>query len=156
MNRVSEWASTAIRQSAVVRYLLTGGFTSLLDFSGYGLLTLVAGLNEVVANVLSTSITMLVSFAITSSFVFQTGRPRARTFLPFIGFTVFAAFVVQSLVIVGVLSLADGLAITQFDDAISLGAKICAMGVGAVANFVGYRFVFTPKPSRVSAPRPSL
>jgi putative flippase GtrA len=146
MNRVSEWASAAIRQSAVVRYFLTGGFTSLVDFSGYSLLTLAAGLNEVFANLLSTSITMLVSFAITSSFVFQTGRPRARTFLPFVGFTAFTAFVVQSLVIVGVLSLAEVWGITQFDDAIALGAKICAMVVGAVANFIGYRFVFTPKP----------
>lgn len=127
------------------RYLITGGLTSLIDFSGYSLLTVAVGLNEVLANVLSTTVAMTVSFFINSTFVFRAEKRTVSSFITFAGFTAFTGLVLQSVIIVACVAIGNAFVGPDFRDGVILASKIMAMGVGAVVNFLGYRFLFTSR-----------
>lgn len=135
----------AISGSPLLRYLITGGSISVIDFSGFLLFTQVLGLNEIVANVLSTAIAMSVSFAINSTFVFRSTKRTTMTFLLFVSFTAFTGLVLQSAVIFVIVGAAHGIAGPGQTDMIVPASKVVAMAIGAVANFVGYRFLLTPR-----------
>ena len=146
MPTLQQRITEAIERSPLWRYLLTGGLISLIDFSGYSLATIAFGVNEVIANVVSTTVAMSVSFFINSTFVFRSSKRTVSSFITFVGFTAFTGFGLQSLVIVACVSLGNLVVGPGLRDAVVLAAKIIAMAVGAVANFLGYRFLFTRKP----------
>jgi putative flippase GtrA len=127
---------------AFLRYLLVGGFNTLLDVGLFTLFAVVVGLNPLVANVLSTSITLCVSYLLNRVFVFRTERSVQRTVVQFVAVTLISGLIVQSAVIWAVLQLGGLLAPGIPYDLLAPAAKICAIGVGMWCNFVGYRWLF--------------
>ncbi|YAL83368.1 DUF6020 family protein [Dermacoccaceae bacterium W4C1] len=122
-----------------LRYASVGVGTTALDLVLFSVFALVVGLNPLLANVISTCITVCVSYLINRMFVFRSQAGAARTFVPFVTVTLFSGLVVQSLVIAGVVAAG-----TASIDEVFLkpGAKVVAMAVGMVSNYLGYRWLF--------------
>lgn len=150
---------TQIFKGSFSRYLVVGAGTSLLDFCLFTLLSVGVHINVVVANICSTIITVCVSYFINQRFVFRSQRSSWKTFFSFAGWTLFTGLVVQTIIIWGLVHLGaslNDLACTPANpespwchcfnpDLVKPLAKICAMGTGALANYFGYRFLFTAK-----------
>lgn len=141
---------------SLVGYVLVGSLNTALDFVIYTVLSSVAGLEPVLANVLSTAVVASISFVLNYRVVFKSSRSPWHALGLFLGVTLFSAWVVQSAVVWGVvhglggvlggvLGGSDGLALKSV-------AKIAAMGVGFVFNYFGYRWLFAARPEPVSAP----
>lgn len=148
-----------IGSASFIRYFFVGIATSLLDFSLFTLLAVGLQVQIVIANVISTLITISISYLINQSFVFQAEKSGWKRFFQFAGWTLFTGLVVQSVIIWLVVNGGSALA-GQFCEPgrlvgdlgvyCDLGVaeifkplgKICAMAVGAFANYFGYRFLF--------------
>lgn len=123
--------------------MLIGGLNSLFDLALFTILNVGLHVNEVVANVTSTSVTMLISYFMNRGFVFRSRHTSWMTAAGFVVVTLFSGWVLQSGVVWVIITLASAIDIPlTWKLAISPAAKICAMGVGAVFNYIGYRFVF--------------
>ena len=127
----------------LLRYLVVGGFNTLLDLSLFSLFAVVAGLQPLVANVASTCITLCISFVLNRRVVFRSSHGAWKTFVPFVTVTLFSGLVVQSAVIWGVIQLGDIVVPGAPASFVAPMAKVCAMGVGMISNFLGYRWLFS-------------
>lgn len=127
----------------VFRYLLVGGFNTGLDIGIYTLLATVFHVHPLVSNVISTLITLCVSYGLNRFFVFQSERSVAQTFIQFVTVTLFSGLLVQSGVIWVVINLGQWLAPGLNAGLLAVGAKLCAVCVGMVSNFLGYRWLFS-------------
>lgn len=130
---------------AFPRYLLVGGFNTLLDLGLFTLFAVVVGFQPLVANVLSTSITLCVSYLLNRVFVFRTSRSVQRTAVQFVSVTLISGLVVQSAVIWVVMHLGPMIVPGLSHDILAPLAKICAMGVGMGSNYLGYRWLFNAR-----------
>ncbi|MCW2289838.1 GtrA family protein [Leucobacter luti] len=127
---------------SILRYALVGIGMSVLDLALFTLCSVVLGANEIIANVVSTILTVCVSYLINRRWVFRADRASWRSFVSFAGVTLVTGLIVQTSVIWAIVHLAP-LILPELTPAILLpAAKITAMGVGALMNFIGYRFVF--------------
>jgi putative flippase GtrA len=130
-------------RALVARFLLSGGAMALLDLCLYSCGALLLHWPPIAAHVVSTLITICVSFAVNRAFVFQAHGTGVRAFLPFLAVTLVTALVVQSLIIAGVVRAGGALLPQVPDGAVAIGAKLLAVGVAAVCNFVCYRVIFS-------------
>lgn len=124
------------------RYVLVGVFNSLLDLGLFTVFAVVVGIHPLVANVASTIITLCVSYVLNRVFVFRTDRSVQRTVVQFVAVTLISGLLVQSAVIWAVLSLGALVVPDLSLDVLEPLAKVCAMGVGMVSNYLGYRWLF--------------
>ena len=123
-----------------IRFVLVGGFNTLLDFAIFGVLANVVGIDKVVANIISTAICITISFILNYKFVWKSEKSIAATAVGFLVVSLFSAWVVQSLVITGVTALLGETGFTK------LVAKACGSVAGMITNYFGYKFVFKKKP----------
>lgn len=130
------------RDGALVRYLFTGVGTSLLDLTLFTVLVSVVSFVPVFANVVSTIITICVSYFLNRAFVFKAERSSFRAFLSFASVTLFTGLVLQSGVIWAGMHLIAGLGWDPTSAAGAAVVKAVAMGVGALCNYIAYSFVF--------------
>ena len=84
---------------AFLRYVLVGVFNTLLDLGLFTLFAVVVGLHPLVANILSTSITLCVSYLLNRVFVFRTDRSVQGTVVQFVAVTLISGLLIQSAVI---------------------------------------------------------
>ncbi len=129
--------------SSTHRYLVVGLFNTGLDIAIFTALAVGLDVVPVVANVVSTVVVMTVSFFINRSWVFRAESAGVRAYAGFVTVTLFSGLLVQSLVILGVIAATGAVAPDLSDDLVEPAAKIIAIGVGMVCNFLGYRYVFT-------------
>lgn len=127
---------------AFPRYVVVGVFNTLLDLGLFTLFAVVVGLQPLVANLLSTSITICVSYLLNRVFVFRTARSVQRTLVQFVAVTLISGLVIQSAVIWAVIHLGALIVPDLSHDVVAPLAKICAMGVGMGSNYLGYRWLF--------------
>jgi len=123
------------------RFALVGGFNTALDFGIlFGLSAL--GVDKIVANYISTSVSFIFSFFANKTFTFKAKSGNARReFISFIIVTLTGLWVLQPLVITALTQL---LATTALDDtAVLLIAKLLATIVSLIWNYILYsRVVF--------------
>ena len=119
-----------------IKFALVGGFNFLLDLVIYGLLANVLGVQIVVANVISTSICIAMSFILNYRFVWKSKKGAKKTAPRFVAVSLFSAWVVQSLTI----SVVAG--IFGEGDVINLVAKMLGVGLGMITNYFGYKLIF--------------
>jgi putative flippase GtrA len=129
-------------RGAFLRYLLVGVFNTLLDFVLFSLFAVVMSIDPLVANILSTSITLCVSYVLNRVFVFRTARSIQRTVVKFVAVTLISGLVVQSAVIWTMMRLGALIVPDLPYDVLAPLAKISAMGVGMGFNYLGYRWLF--------------
>ena len=125
-----------------LRYALVGVFNTGLDLVLFTLLAVVINVAPLAANVVSTLIVLCVSYLLNRGFVFRTERSIQGTVVPFVAVTLFSGLVVQSAVIWAVLHLGGLLAPGLSEDVLTPFAKTCAIGVGMLSNYLGYRWLF--------------
>lgn len=137
------------------RYLVVGLANTALDLALFTLLAVAAGVPPVLANVVSTVVVMTVSFFVNRAWVFRAESAGLRAYAGFVSVTLFSGLVLQSLVILGVIAVAHGVVPDLSDGVVEPGAKLVAMAVGMVSNFLGYRYVFADPSSRSGTSDPS-
>lgn len=123
------------------RFALVGGFNTALDFGIlFGLTAL--GIDKIVANYISTSISFIFSFFANKTFTFKAKNSNAkREFLSFIIVTLIGLWVLQPLIIAAVTQLLT--ATTLNDTTTLLIAKLLATVISLTWNYVLYsRIVF--------------
>lgn len=126
------------------RFALVGGFNTALDFGIlFGLTAL--GVDKIVANYVSTSISFIFSFFANKTFTFKAKSGNAkREFISFIIVTLIGLWILQPLVIAGVTQLFTARALN--DTTILLIAKLLATVVSLIWNYILYsRVVFKKK-----------
>ncbi|MBV7363882.1 GtrA family protein [Actinomycetaceae bacterium TAE3-ERU4] len=131
--------------SSFWRYLIVGVGTSGLDLSLFTLFSVVFEINEVISNIFSTIITVCVSYLINRSFVFNSQKTGWASFFSFAGVTLITGLIIQSFIIWTLISFASYALPSLSPAIVNPAVKICAMGVGAICNYLGYRFIFTEK-----------
>ena len=132
---------------ALRRYVAVGIFNTLLSFALYSLGVAVIRLDPLVSNVISTIITLCVSYFLNRKFVFRSNAGYVQSAVTFVAVTLFSGLLVQSGVIWLVLRLgglwfpaASAILVKEI-------AKVVAIGVGMFANYIGYHWLFRVAPS---------
>lgn len=143
--RLQQRLRQRLQTRQVVRYLITGCGTSLLDLLLFSLLTLFLRVPGVFANIASTAITVCVSYLINRAFVFHVEKATWRVFFLFAGLTLFTGLVLQSAIIWGLVQILEPAALPLSEVLALPLIKICAMLVGAICNYLGYRLIFQEK-----------
>lgn len=140
-----------------IRFVAVGVLNTLIDFGIFNVLIFVFDMNKIVANTISVSIAMTISFFLNKSVVFRhEGKDNSRRFVKFILITTFGLYIIQNLVIYlfahlfttpadiatnfihwfGLNSLSQQFITVNF-------AKVIATGVTMVWNYFMYKkFVF--------------
>ncbi|WP_166879415.1 GtrA family protein [Salinibacterium sp. ZJ450] len=140
-----------ILQNQQVRFLLAGSFNTALDFLLLNVLTLAFGVAPLVANTVSVSLGIVISYALNHFFVFRYPyRISIGKFLEFFLVTGFSSLVLQNTIIFLFELLFDTsfgnsllfLPTAEGDQVLALNiAKFSAVLVGLVWNFTMYKFV---------------
>ena len=133
-------------KGSVLRYLGAGTFTSLLDFVLFAALVNLTSIHYVLANVISTLVTICVSYLINRRLVFRSRTRSIWGFVAFLSATLFTGMVLQAVVIWAVSASLTPLLPWASDGTVKSIAKIIAMAVGAVVNYLSYRWIFSPRP----------
>jgi putative flippase GtrA len=144
-----------------VRFLIAGCLNTGLDFLILNLLTFVAHLPQLAANTISVTVGICVSYLLNHFFVFLHPTPiRLGLFLKFFAVTGFSSLVLQNSIIFGFESFFN----TRYGNSLLLFAgtegrafvainiaKLVAVLIGLVWNFVMYKFVVFRRPITVDA-----
>lgn len=125
------------KHKAKIKFVLVGGTNFLLDLGIYTLLANVLGWNQIVANIISVTISMIFSFYMNYTFVWRSQKNLFETVAGFFVVSMFSNYVVQNLVIL-IMSAIIGEGSIQ-----NVVCKCCASGVGMITNYFGYKIVFT-------------
>ncbi|MAU33639.1 hypothetical protein CMN23_00660 [Candidatus Saccharibacteria bacterium] len=126
-----------------IKFAIVGGANTALDFLILFLLT-AFGMNAIVANYFSTGISFIFSFFVNKSFTFQhKGGSVAKQFALFIIITIIALWVIQPLIIAGLLAALEPL---QWEAGFALFfAKIVATLASLIWNYIWYSKVVFKK-----------
>lgn len=149
-----------------VRFLIAGCLNTGLDFLILNLLTVLGALPVLLANGISVTLGITISYLLNHYFVFRyPRRVSLRTFGQFFLVTGFSSLVLQSLIIYGFEVFFD----TRFGNSLlflgSTGenaflavniAKAFAVFVGLVWNFCMYKFVVFRQPAAVAPIEPEI
>lgn len=124
-----------------VRFGLVGVVNTLVDFAILFLLAKLFGVPTVVANVISTSCAVVVSYTLNKKAVFgNTDRTNHRQVIQFVIVTLSGLWILQSAVILGITT---SLASAGHSDLVLFVAKLIATAVSLVWNYMWYsRVVF--------------
>lgn len=129
-----------MRSRTVVRFLAVGACNTAIDVVLFWVLH--APLGVVLANLVSTSAGMTFSFSANGRHTFGAERLTLRQALLFVGFNAVTMWVLQPVVMV-VAQNVTGVPLME--------AKVLALGVSVVANFLLYRYVVWPERAADSA-----
>jgi len=124
------------------KYVLVGGCNTLLDLGLFSLFSIGCGITPVIANIMSTCIVLCVSYFLNRRFVFKSDASYVRSSVQFVMVTLFSGWVVQGAVIWAVTHLLAWWFSPAQADVWAVLAKICAMGVGMISNYIGYHWLF--------------
>lgn len=140
-----------------VRFILVGGFNTTLDFLLFNFFVLALGLYAVVGNIISVTICIFASYFLNHYFVFKhEGKVEFKKLALFVFVTGISSIGIQSAIIWGFelmtrsefgrsLFLVDELA---KNNALEVNvAKVVAVGVGMVWNFLLYKYVVFKRPN---------
>lgn len=119
-----------------IKFVLVGGFNTVLDFCLFGLFTNIIGIPKEVANIISTTICICVSFILNYKYVWKSKKSKRETAPGFLIVSLFSAWVVQNIAINVVTILLGENNITR------LIGKAFGSICGMVSNYFGYKLVF--------------
>ena len=123
---------------AGVRFLCIGAINTLVDVSLFQLLYSIVGLPLIIANCISTTIALALSYVLNSKYTFAQKRSR-RTVLLFMAVTLTGLWLLQPAVIHLLLPLIHGIAPGLNSHGAVVLAKIMSIGATLIWNFVLYK-----------------
>jgi putative flippase GtrA len=157
---------TELLEKQQVRFLLAGCCNTALDFLILNVLTLALGLPVLLANSISVMFGISISYALNHFFVFRYPYKISwKKFLSFFALTGFSSLILQNVIIFLFEMFFDsrfGNSLLLLPDAegrhvLALNiAKLCAVMVGLVWNFLAYRFIVFRKPAPTDPSEGSL
>lgn len=121
----------------IVKFIGVGGINTVLDFLIYGLLANIVGMPQVLANIISTTICIAISFYLNNKYVWKSKKSRRETIPGFLIVSFFSAWIMQNL------GIGICLAILGQGAVRNLIAKVAGSCFGIVSNYFGYKIVFT-------------
>ena len=77
-----------------IKFVLVGGFNTVLDFCLFGLLANIIGIPKELANIISTTICIIISFLLNYKFVWKSKKSKKETAPGFVIVSLFSAWVV--------------------------------------------------------------
>jgi len=124
-----------------LRFAIVGAANTALDFAILFILVAL-GLDKIPANYISTFVSFIFSFFVNKSFTFKSTTGNAKKqFALFIAVTIVALWVIQPLVITGVVIALSGFELN--DSLVLLVAKLIATVASLIWNYIFYsRLVF--------------
>ena len=122
-----------------IKFVLVGGFNTVLDFCIYALLANIIDLPKEIANIISTSICIAVSFILNYKFVWKSKKSKKETAPGFLIVSLFSAWVVQNIAINAVTFILGENSVTK------LIGKAFGSICGMISNYFGYKLVFRGK-----------
>jgi len=125
-----------LRESILVRFASVGVLNTVVDFVVYVAL-FALGAAPVLANFISTSAGLVVSFFGNSRFVFRSSSTRARQVTLFVLVAGAGIWIIQPVVILATTALLRGWGVTHVG-AVGALSKILGIAVAAVWNYVLY------------------
>lgn len=135
--------------------MMTGFFNTGLDFLLLNVMVFLFGAYPLVANTISVTIGITISYMLNHLFVFRSeGRLSIKKYLTFFAVTGFSSLVIQNSIIFGFEMAGNAqightiplVATIMDNDGIRLNlAKVTAVGVGMIWNFTLYKFVVFKK-----------
>lgn len=130
-----------------IKFVLVGGFNTVLDFCIFGTLANIFKLPIIVSNIISTTICTAISFLLNYKYVWRTKKSKRETAPGFLAVSLFTAWVVQNIAINSVVFLFGDGAIAK------LAGKAFGSACGMVSNYLGYKIVFRGKSGRITLRR---
>ena len=125
------------------KFLGVGSINTAVDFVLFFIFANLLSIFAPLASVLSTGITLVLSFFLNHHFVFRSQKKRRSTAVQFILITLFNVWLIQSAIIWGVVHSIGNLAYFESHEwTLNLLAKLCGVSVSFVLNFLGYRYIF--------------
>ncbi len=125
------------------KFLIIGSFNTLVDIILYSILTDLVGLNIIYSNIISTSLTLIMSFYLNHYFVFNSEKKKLSTAWKFVIITLFNVWGIQSLIIyISNHELLKATLLINHRWTINLLAKLCGVTVSFMLNYLGYKYVF--------------
>jgi putative flippase GtrA len=140
-----------VLRSEKIRFLIAGGLNTSLDFLLLNIFVFLLGAVPLIANVLSVSIGITISYLLNHHFVFRYGdKISLKKYLMFFGITGFSSLIIQSLIITGFTALFQ----TNFSHSLFIMrdisnnkflelniAKASAVLIGMIWNFILYKHI---------------
>ena len=122
-----------------IKFVLVGGFNTVLDFCIFGLLANIFNIPALIANVISTTICISISFLLNYKYVWKSKKSKRETAPGFLAVSLFSAWVVQNIAINSVIFL--------FGDSgvMKLVGKAFGSICGMISNYFGYKLIFRGK-----------
>ena len=133
----------SMRHKSAVKFLFVGGLNTLVDFILFFIFANLFDIYAPLASVMSTGLTLIMSFFLNYHFVFRSNKRRRSVAVQFVAITLINVWLVQSSII--------GLVVHTFEDTalfvdhiwtLNLIAKLCGVSISLVLNFLGYRYIF--------------
>ena len=119
-----------------IKFVLVGGFNTVLDFCIFGFLANIINLPKELANIISTAICIAVSFLLNYKYVWRTKKSKKETAPGFLIVSLFSAWIVQNIAINIVTFTLGETSLTK------LIGKAFGSASGMVSNYLGYKIVF--------------
>lgn len=127
-----------------IKFVLVGGFNTVLDFCIFGLLANIIGIPKELANIISTTICISVSFILNYKYVWKSPKSKRETAPGFLIVSLFSAWVVQNIAInIATIPLGE-------NNITKLIGKAFGSICGMVSNYFGYKLVFRGRDKKAS------
>ena len=131
---------------SLVKFIGVGSLNTILDFIIFSIFANLLGVYPPLASIISTGLTLILSFFLNHHFVFRSNKKRHAVAVQFIFITLFNVWVIQSAIIALIVhSLSSTSIFSGHIWTLNLVAKLCGVAVSFVLNFIGYRYIFKEK-----------
>lgn len=121
-----------------MRFVLVGGMNTLVDITLYGLLAWL-GLSIIVANFVSTSVGVLVSYVLNKNFTFQVNNNRSiKQMAVFLVVTLFGLWAIQPVIILASTPIIENVFSFLPTKLMIMAPKCIATGVTLIWNYMWY------------------
>lgn len=132
--------------ASFIRFLFIGALNTVVDLLLYAIFANLLSFNPIISSILSTGITLCLSYLLNHYFVFKSNRRKRHTAMLFVVVTLTNVWIIQSAIIWLALNTLDS--IYFFQEHIwtfNMFAKLCGVAVSSVLNYLGYRTIFRSK-----------
>ncbi|MCY1365930.1 GtrA-like protein [compost metagenome] len=132
-----------MRHKGVVKFLFVGSLNTIVDLILFFIFANIFNIYAPVASIISTGLTLIMSFFLNHHFVFRSNKRRRTVAVQFVIITLVNVWLVQSSIIGFVVHSYEHT--VMFADHIwtlNLVAKLCGVSVSLVLNFLGYKYIF--------------
>ncbi len=125
------------------KFLVVGSINTLVDIIFFFIFANLLLINPIISNILSTSISMCLSFYLNHLLVFKSNKKKRQTILHFIIVTVFNVWLIQSIVIDLALNIMKHISYLEGHHwIINMLAKFSGICVSFILNFIMYKRIF--------------